>query len=60
KSFGGVQFGTRYLCDLAPALFYFIVRRKGQPLLWYELALMLWGVGFSCYGAYVFQTTVYR
>lgn len=59
KSFGGVQFGTRYLCDLAPALYYFIVRREKMPLRWYELILMLWGVGFCFYGAYLFQISVY-
>ncbi|MDD3242435.1 MAG: hypothetical protein PHD32_01770 [Eubacteriales bacterium] len=59
KSFGGVQFGTRYLCDLAPALFFFLVSRREQKLAWYECLLMLWGVGFNLYGAYTFQTLVY-
>lgn len=58
KSFGGVQWGTRYLCDLAPALFFGVVRRD-MKLTWYEMLLMAWGVAFNIYGAYAFQTIVY-
>lgn len=42
KSFGGVQFGTRYLCDLLPGMFaclLYIRRKKWTPPAWCDCAL---------------------
>ncbi|NLG36570.1 MAG: hypothetical protein GX549_01045 [Clostridiales bacterium] len=54
-SFGGVQFGTRYLCDLIPALYLFTLRGRPWRLRGYEAPLILWGIFFNIYGALVFH-----
>jgi len=54
KSFGGWQFGTRYLCDLSPYLTLFCLRREEAIPLW-ELPIFFWAVAFNLYGAYVFH-----
>jgi hypothetical protein len=59
KSFGAVQFGTRYLCDLLPAVFFFIHRREWKSKIFWEAPVMLWGVAFCIYGAWLFQTSMY-
>lgn len=61
KSFGGVQFGTRYLCDLLPGLFaclLYIRRERWAPPVWGEYALGgLAGLAIvlNTAGAYLFQ-----
>ncbi len=58
-SFGGVQFGTRYLCDLVLAMFFVFARQtrfRNAP--WQrrlESGIMLFGIGFNVYGAILFQ-----
>lgn len=56
KSFGGWQFGTRYLIDLLPMLGLFALRRgKGIRIL--EGMLLIFAVCFNAYGAAVFHLT---
>lgn len=56
KSFGGWQFGTRYLIDLLPMLGFFTLRReKGIRLT--EGMLLIWAAAFNAYGAVVFHLT---
>jgi hypothetical protein len=55
KSFGGVQFGTRYLCDLVPVLYYLILRDPGRVPWKLSVPVMGWGIAFNIYGAIVFQ-----
>lgn len=49
KSFGGWQFGTRYLCDLIPMLALFWARRA-RGLRGWEPPLMLLAIAFNFYG----------
>jgi hypothetical protein len=56
KSFGGWQFGTRYLIDLLPMLGLFAMRRK-TPLRLVEGTLLIFAVCFNAYGAIVFHLT---
>jgi hypothetical protein len=56
RTFGGWQFGARYLIDLCPALFYLTLRhpRKSRLL---AGAVMVWGVLFNLYGGLLFNLT---
>lgn len=56
KSFGGWQFGTRYLIDLLPMLGLLILRRK-RPIRWLEGVILLFAVLFNIYGALIFHLT---
>ena len=60
KSFGGVQFGTRYLCDMIPAMycFWLIGRRRGRIERGVTAAAMAWAIGFNAYGAWWFHQLV--
>jgi len=54
KSFGGWQFGTRYLCDLIPAMYFFILSHKGRVGA-VSAGVMIFAVLFNIYGAVVFH-----
>jgi hypothetical protein len=54
KSFGGWQFGTRYLCDLIPAMYFFILSGRGKTGA-VTAAVMIFAVAFNIYGAVVFH-----
>lgn len=54
KSFGGWQFGTRYLCDLIPAMYFFILSGKDKVGIGMG-AVMIFAVAFNIYGAVVFH-----
>lgn len=56
KSFGGWQFGTRYLIDLLPMLGLFALRR-GKGIRTPEGLLLIFAVCFNAYGAVVFHLT---
>ncbi len=59
KSFGGVQFGTRYLCDLAPAMYFFWARPRSSRLRRVPLcAACSFGILFNLYGAWYFHVLV--
>jgi len=59
KSFGGVQFGTRYLCDLIPAMYWYWSRPpKDRLAAVLSLPVMLWAVAFNVYGAWYFHVLV--
>lgn len=53
RTFGGVQFGTRYLIDVLPMLALYTFSRK-EKLTLADWMLMVWGIGFNFYGALVF------
>ncbi len=54
KSFGGWQFGTRYLCDLIPAMYFFIVSQRHRVGMG-TAAVMIFAVVFNIYGSVVFH-----
>ncbi len=54
KSFGGWQFGTRYLCDLVPSMFLFICM-KHRKIRVVEGIIMAAAVAFNFYGAIIFH-----
>ena len=54
KSFGGWQFGTRYLCDLIPAMYFFILSRRDK-IGAVSAGVMIFAVLFNVYGAVVFH-----
>ncbi len=54
RTFGGWQFGTRYLIDLLPALALFTFR-DGRRLTLPNALMMMWGICFNVYGAAVFH-----
>ncbi len=56
RTFGGWQFGARYLIDLCPALFYLALRHPGKSKLLVG-AVMVWGVLFNLYGGLLFNLT---
>ena len=56
RTFGGWQFGARYLIDLCPALFYLALRHPGKSRLMAG-AVMIWGVLFNLYGGLLFFLT---
>ena len=60
KSFGGVQFGTRYLCDLVPAMYCFWAYKQGGRRIERGVAalVMTWAVAFNLYGAWWFHQLV--
>ncbi len=53
RTFGGWQFGTRYLIDLCPVLFFVTLHLRQKPRL-YEGALMILGVLVNLYGGLSF------
>lgn len=53
RTFGGVQFGTRYLIDLIPVLMVFTLSEKDRLSL-ADWLLMIWGIAFNFYGALVY------
>jgi hypothetical protein len=55
-TFGAWQFGTRFLVDMLPAVLVLCTRTR-QPLKFYEVAIMLFGVAFNMYGSIVFRTS---
>jgi len=51
KTFGGYQFGARYVIDLVPfALFYLLLSHRRAPMRW-ELGLCAFGLMINAYGA---------
>ena len=56
KSFGGWQFGTRYLIDLVPMLGFFALRR-GKGIRTVEGMILIFAVCFNVYGTVVFHLT---
>ena len=55
KSYGGWQFGTRYLCDLIPFMFLFWLRKMNTRLSVWEVPVMIFAVMFNIYGTIVFH-----
>lgn len=60
KSMGGVQFGTRYLCDLVPAMFFYWTLRRGSSKPEGALAcfLIIFGIAMNLYGAWCFHVVL--
>ncbi len=56
RTFGGWQFGARYLIDLCPVLFYLALRHPNRSRLAVG-AVMVWGVLFNLYGGLLFHLT---
>ena len=56
RTFGGWQFGARYLIDLCPALFYLALRHPNKSKL-LAGTVMVWGVLFNVYGGLLFHMT---
>jgi hypothetical protein len=56
RTFGGWQFGARYLIDLCPALFYLTLRHPNKSRLLIG-TVMIWGVLFNLYGGLLFYLT---
>ena len=56
KTFGGWQFGARYLCDLIPMLMLFQLRGRTKRAHW-ETAVGLFAIAFNIYGAILFHLT---
>lgn len=54
KSFGGWQFGTRYLCDLIPAMYFFVLSRKARVGAGTGM-IMIFAVLFNIYGSVIFH-----
>lgn len=54
RTFGGWQFGARYLCDLAPMLLLFELRGSRRREGW-ETAIGSFAIAFNIYGAIVFH-----
>lgn len=55
RTFGGWQFGTRYLIDTFPAVLIFCTRRK-QSMKVYEELIIAFAVVFNIYGSILFRT----
>lgn len=53
KTFGGWQFGARYLCDLIPMMLLFQLRGRKYRRNW-ETAIGSFAIAFNLYGAIVF------
>ncbi len=53
KTFGGWQFGARYLCDLIPMMLLFQLRGRKARRNW-ETAIGSFAIAFNLYGAIVF------
>ena len=53
KTFGGWQFGARYLCDLIPMMMLFQLRGRKYRRSW-ETAVGSFAIAFNLYGAIVF------
>lgn len=54
RTFGGWQFGTRYLIDLIPMLYLFVLRR-GRGIRLGEGMLLIFAICFNVYGSVVFH-----
>ena len=54
KTFGGWQFGARYLCDLIPMMLLFQLRGRKYRRSW-ETAVGSFAIAFNLYGAIVFH-----
>ena len=53
RTFGGVQFGTRYLVDALPMLAFYTFSRK-EKLTLVDWLLMVWGIAFNFYGSLIY------
>lgn len=53
KTFGGWQFGARYLCDLVPMMLLFELRGRKKRRGW-ETLIGIFAMAFNVYGAIVF------
>ena len=56
RTFGGWQFGARYLIDLCPALLFLCLRQAGKARLPLGM-VMAWGVIFNVYGGILLHLT---
>ena len=56
RTFGGWQFGARYLIDLCPVLFYLSLRHPGKGKVMLGIA-MVWSVIFNIYGGLLLYLT---
>ena len=54
KTFGGWQFGARYLCDLIPMMLLVELRGRRRTAPW-EAAIGLFAIAFNLYGTVVFH-----
>ena len=54
KTFGGWQFGARYLCDLLPMMLLFVLQAQPKRRTW-ERAIGLFGIAFNLYGSVIFH-----
>ena len=54
KTFGGWQFGARYLCDVIPMMLLYCVRWRDRTAVW-EYPIMIFAVAFNIYGAACFH-----
>jgi len=56
RTFGGWQFGTRYLIDLIPFVLVLCTRFK-QPLRIHEIVIIILGLVFNIYGTIIFHSS---
>ena len=54
KTFGGWQYGARYLCDLLPVMLYFELRHRKRTA-WWEYLIGSFAIAFTLYGTVVFR-----
>ncbi len=54
KTFGGWQFGARYLCDLIPMMLLYCVYWRERTRAW-EYPIMIFAMAFNIYGAACFH-----
>lgn len=54
KTFGGWQFGARYLCDLIPMMMLFELRGRKRRASW-ETCIGIFAIAFNLYGAIAFH-----
>ena len=54
KTFGGWQYGARYLCDLLPVMLLFQLRHR-ERVSWWEYAIGGFAIAFTLYGVYIFR-----
>lgn len=55
RTFGGWQFGTRYLLDLLPAVYFLCVKDR-KRMTRYETPILLFGILFNVVGSLIFRT----
>ena len=59
RSFGGVQFGTRYLCDLIPAMYFCWARPlPSRPAKIAAASVCAFAILFNLYGAWYFHVLI--